>query len=226
MRNIIFAGGETLYIKIHTKFLEKIVELGYAKNIELRYHTNATILPDNILELWSEFKFVELMLSIDAIGEQNYWLRYPANWNVIKTNLQKIDKAGDPLYAKILCTVNAINVLYLTEMAEWLLNQNFKRIGMQDHDGLFHPGILHYPTYLCCKVLSQNIKDMATKKIDKFQELHPDNKQISNIKNAINFMNLENTSHLLPDLKQYIKAIDSMRKTNFNTTFPELASLL
>ena len=97
---------------------------------------------------------------------------------------------------------------------------------MQDHNGLFHPGILHYPTYLCCIVLSQNVKDLATKKIDKLQELHPDNKQISNIKNAINFMNLEDTSHLLPDLKQYIKAIDSMRKTNFNTTFPELFSLL
>ena len=226
MRHIIFAGGEPLLLKVHTKFLEKVVKLGYAKNIELRYHTNETILPDNILKLWKEFKWVELMLSIDGIDNQNNWLRYPADWNVIKANLKKIDKAGEHLYAKILCTVNAINVLYLAEFGEWLLAQKFKRIGIKDHNGLFHPGILHYPTYLCCKILPQNVKDLATKKIDRLQEKYPDNKQISNIKNAINFMNLEDTSHLLPDFKQYIKAIDSMRKTNFSTTFPELQKLL
>jgi hypothetical protein len=79
----------------------------------------------------------------------------------------------------------------LAEFGEWLLAQKFKRIGIKDHNGLFHPGILHYPTYLCCKILPQNVKDLATKKIDRLQEKYPDNKQISNIKNAINFMNLE-----------------------------------
>ena len=226
MRHIIFAGGEPLYLKIHTEFLEKIVELGYAKNIQLRYHTNATILPDKILELWKEFQYVELMLSIDAIDQQNYWLRYPADWKTIEENLQKIDAQGEHLYAKILCTVNAINVIYLADFAEWILSQKYKKIGLKDHDGLFHPGILHYPEYMCTKILPQNVKNLATSNIDKLQEKYPDNNQITNIKNAINFMNLEDNSHLISDLKQYITAIDRMRQTSFDKTFPELAQLL
>jgi organic radical activating enzyme len=226
MRHIIFAGGEPLYLKIHTEFLEKIVELGYAKNIQLRYHTNATILPDKILELWKEFQYVELMLSIDAIDQQNYWLRYPADWKTIEENLQKIDAQGEHLYAKILCTVNAINVIYLADFAEWILSQKYKKIGLKDHNGLFHPGILHYPEYMCTKILPQNVKNLATSNIDKLQETYPDNNQITNIKNAINFMNLEDNSHLISDLKQYITAIDRMRQTSFDKTFPELAQLL
>ena len=141
-------------------------------------------------------------------------------------NLQKIDEQGEHLYAKILCTVNAINVIYLADFAEWILSQNYKKIGLKDHDGLFHPGILHYPEYMCTKILPQNVKNLATSNINRLQETYPDNNQITNIKNAINFMNLEDNSHLISDLKQYITAIDRMRQTSFDKTFPELAQLL
>ena len=114
----------------------------------------------------------------------------------------------------------------MADFAEWILSQNYKKIGLKDHDGLFHPGILHYPEYMCTKILPQNVKNLATSNIDRLQETYPDNNQITNIKNAINFMNLEDNSHLISDLKQYIAAIDRMRQTSFDKTFPELAQLL
>ena len=61
-----------MYLKQHIPLLEKIVEQGYAKNIKLRYHTNATITPSNkIFELWKEYKYIDLSMSIDSYEEKN-----------------------------------------------------------------------------------------------------------------------------------------------------------
>ena len=66
IRHLIFAGGEPLLIKEHLQLIKNLVKFGYSKNIELRYHTNGTIISEEIVNLWKEFKFVEVMASIDA----------------------------------------------------------------------------------------------------------------------------------------------------------------
>lgn len=219
IKHIIFAGGEPLYLKIHTEFLRRCVESGEAHHIELRYHTNGTLMPDEILELWSNFKFVEVMLSIDCYGEKNTWIRYPSKWEDIENTLFTLDTAPDNIYGKILCTVQAINIFYITDFADWLLSKKFKKIGQLDHDGLFHPGTLHFPNYLCSKVLSTDFKKLVTEKIEKFADEHSTNKQTKELLNTVNFMNSEDWSDKLPSLRQYIKSIDRMRQTNFIKTF-------
>jgi hypothetical protein len=137
MRHFIFAGGEPLYLKNHKRFLKKCVESGHAQNIELRYHTNGTIMPDDIIELWSNFKFVELMLSIDGIGDQNHWLRYPTDWATVEKTLDKVENAPPHIVGKVLCTVSALNIWYLPDFAEWLFAKDYKKIGIHDHQGMF-----------------------------------------------------------------------------------------
>lgn len=221
MRHFIFAGGEPLYLKNHKRFLQKCVDSGNAEHIELRYHTNATLMPDDILELWKEFKFVEVMLSIDAIGEQNYWLRYPTNWDTVKLTLDKVENAPDNICAKILCTVSALNIFYIVEFAEWLLEQKYTKIGADSHQGLFHPGILHYPQYMCAKVLPDVTKKIVTEKVERFINRNPTNKQALELRTVTNFMNSEDWSDKGNDLRNYIKSIDKMRNTDFNSTFSE-----
>lgn len=222
MRHFIFAGGEPLYLKNHKKFLQRCVELGVSKNIELRYHTNGTIMPNDILELWSKFKFVELMLSIDGMGEQNKWLRHPTEWNTVQKTLQKVDNSKGNIVAKVLCTISAVNVYYMIDFAEWLIEQKFKKVGVGDHQGIFHPGILHYPQYMCSKVLPAEIKSIIADRVESFIEKYPNNEKAKELLNVVNFMNSEDWSDKLPALRSYIRSIDRMRNTDFPAVFPEL----
>ena len=225
MRHFIFAGGEPLYLKNHKRFLKKCVESGHAQNIELRYHTNGTIMPDDIIELWSNFKFVELMLSIDGMGDQNYWLRYPTDWETVEKTLDKVENAPPHIVGKVLCTVSALNIWYLPDFAEWLFAKDYKKIGIHDHQGMFHPGILHFPQYLCSKVLPKEIKEQVTVKLLKFIEKYPDKNKVQELRSVVDFMNSEDWSDKWDALNRYIGSIDRMRKTSFVDSFPELYQL-
>jgi MoaA/NifB/PqqE/SkfB family radical SAM enzyme len=225
MRHFIFAGGEPLYLKNHKRFLKKCVESGHAQNIELRYHTNGTIMPDDIIELWSNFKFVELMLSIDGMGDQNHWLRYPTDWATVEKTLDKVENAPPHIVGKVLCTVSALNIWYLPDFAEWLFAKDYKKIGIHDHQGMFHPGILHFPQYLCSKVLPEEIKEQVTVKLLKFIEKYPDKNKVQELRSVVDFMNSEDWSDKWDALNRYIGSIDRMRKTSFVDSFPELYQL-
>jgi hypothetical protein len=222
MRHFIFAGGEPLYLKNHKRFLKLCVESGHAEHIELRYHTNGTLMPDDIIELWSNFKFVELMLSIDGIGNMNKWLRYPTDWNIVHKTLDKVEQAPDNIVGKVLCTVSALNIWYLPDFAEFLFSKNYKKIGIHDHEGMFHPGVLHFPQYMCAKVLPQGMKDTITQKIDDFTLKYPSKNKVQELKTMTAFMNSEDHSDKWPALNQYIRTIDQMRKTDFKQDFVEL----
>jgi MoaA/NifB/PqqE/SkfB family radical SAM enzyme len=226
MRHFIFAGGEPLYLKNHKRFLKKCVESGHAGNIELRYHTNGTIMPDDIIELWSNFKFVELMLSIDGMGEQNYWLRYPTDWATVEKTLDKVENAPPHIVGKVLCTVSALNIWYLPDFAEWLFAKDYKKIGIHDHQGMFHPGILHYPQYMCSKVLPENLKARVTEKLQAFIAKYPEKNKVQELQSVVNFMNSEDWSDKWTALIKYTQSIDRMRKTDFVQAFPELWKLI
>lgn len=225
MRHFIFAGGEPLYLKNHKRFLKMCVESGHAEHIELRYHTNGTIMPDDIIELWSHFKFVELMISIDGYGEMNKWLRYPTDWATVERTLDKVEAAPDNIIGKVLLTVSAVNIWYLTDFAQMLFDKDYKKIGANDHHGMYHPGILHYPQYMCAKVLPQEFKDRVTEKVKAFMEKYPDNVKVNELQNVINFMNSEDHSEKFGALNKYIDAVDRMRNTSFAEAFPELQEM-
>ncbi len=214
IKHIIFGGGEPLYIKEHKEIIKQLVERGYAKEIELRYHTNGTIWDDEVAQLWHSFKRVEVMISLDGMNEVNDYIRYPANWSTIEQNLRKYDALPDNFDIKILCTVQALNIDHLPDFSDWLLAQNFNKIGKKSQAGIFHPGILHYPQYLCTKVLPKDAKDKISKKLLDYVELHKDNHQIQKFKSLVEFMNAEDHSHMFEQTLEYLDKIDQLRSTS------------
>ena len=57
------------------KFLERLVEEGVSKNIEISYNTNGTVFDDKFNDIWKEFQSVTLGVSIDGVGERNKFIR-------------------------------------------------------------------------------------------------------------------------------------------------------
>jgi sulfatase maturation enzyme AslB (radical SAM superfamily) len=62
-----FAGGEPMLSKQHYKIVDYLIETGLSKNIELKYNINGTLMPDDLMSKWSEFKSVHLAISIDGV---------------------------------------------------------------------------------------------------------------------------------------------------------------
>jgi sulfatase maturation enzyme AslB (radical SAM superfamily) len=216
IKHIIFGGGEPLYIKEHKEIIQQLVSRGYSKNIELRYHTNGTIWDQEVADLWTNFKRVEVMISLDGYDVVNDYIRYPSDWATIEKNLQLYDNSPDPIDPKILCTVQALNIAYLPEFADWIQKQNYKKISKRSQEGIFHAGILHYPAYLSPKVLPAHTKKQITEKLGSYANAHLNNSHIQKFKHLAKLMNSEDLSFMLDQTIDYIDKLDQLRDTDSN----------
>jgi sulfatase maturation enzyme AslB (radical SAM superfamily) len=215
IRHIIFGGGEPLLIKEHKTLIQELVRRGFSENIEIRYHTNGTILDEDMIELWTKFKKVEVMISLDGHKDINDFVRYPADWSTIEKNLALYDNTPDMIDPKILCTVQALNIEWLPEFSDWLLSQNYKKISKKHHGGMYHHGILHWPQYYCVKVLPLHVKDRITKKLNDYSEKHRGNICTDRFKGLIEFMNSEDWSSKLNQTYEVTEKIQNIRNIKY-----------
>jgi sulfatase maturation enzyme AslB (radical SAM superfamily) len=78
--------------------------------------------------LLSNFKQVELHLSIDGIENRFEYLRHPAQWKTVYDNIIRIIKWRDVLpssrHVIIDCSVSALNVWYVPELVMFCKNYN------------------------------------------------------------------------------------------------------
>tara|TARA_R110002096_G_scaffold218918_4_gene407169 strand:+ start:5094 stop:6548 length:1455 start_codon:yes stop_codon:yes gene_type:complete len=172
VKHMIIAGGEPLLLEQHTRLLERCIAEGYSKNITIRYHTNGTVMSPKILKLWEHFKAIDICISMDSWGNKNNYIRYPGHWNDILDNIEKLEDSADNIIPRIISTVNAYNVFYMPDFADWLLEQNYKKLCRHNSsgNGVFTIAYVHGPSHLNCKVFPQKIKDKITKKYEDWFE--------------------------------------------------------
>jgi sulfatase maturation enzyme AslB (radical SAM superfamily) len=123
LRYVHFNGGEPLLSKEHVKFLHALPN----KNlIHINYNTNGTVLPNQeLIDLWSQYKLVQIDFSIDDIGQRFEYQRYPAKWADIVENLQWfIDHAPHNCMFAVNTTVSILNQHNLNNLNQWL-QENF-----------------------------------------------------------------------------------------------------
>jgi hypothetical protein len=196
--------------------------MGESNHISLRYHTNATIMNKDLIKKWENFDNVEVMLSIDAYSIRNDYIRYPSKWKDVLETMKLLEESPDNVFPKINTTVSLLNVFYLNEFAQWMIQQNFKKISKDGHDGIFFPSLLHYPEYLSVTALRGDMKNRVVEELSKFFELKGYKYAISKFKQVINFMNSKDNSKLLPETKKYLNKLDEIRNTSYKETFKDL----
>jgi len=121
-----------------------------------------------ILQLWEQFKAIDVCISMDSWGKKNDYIRYPGNWNDIRDNIDMLEHSPDNVIPRIISTVNAYNIFYMPDFANWLLDQNFKKLCKfkSSGNGLFTIAYVHGPTHLNCKVFPEFMKEKITRKYD------------------------------------------------------------
>ena len=114
-----FNGGEPLLSKEHVKLLYAVE---HKNQVHLNYNTNGTILPnEELLNLWEQFKLVQLDFSIDDVSERFEYQRFPAKWAQVTDNLQwYIDNAPHNCMFAINTSVGILNHANLDKLLTWL----------------------------------------------------------------------------------------------------------
>lgn len=205
-------GGEPLMIKEQFEILQKCVDAGVAKNIEIHYNTNGTQFPEHAVnEIWPHFKKLEIAFSIDDVEDRFEYQRNPAKWDEVNRNIQRFMTSGlHNLTTQVCTTINVFNIMYLDELApvvaEWAPD-------------FWYINILHNPAEFDVQQLPAELKHKITEKLNK-TTVYP-----AEIQTAIDYLN-RIPSHELPDWKDIlthkIKTIDGVRAENFKIVFPEL----
>jgi len=244
LKQVYFAGGEPLIIKEHKRFLEEIVRRGYASQIHLRYNTNVLMLEESIIELWKQFKVVKVGVSLDAFGDRNYYIRYPADWDTIVKNLHRLDNTPDNIHVTIALAAQILNIKHIPDFIKWKMSNNFKKInrqinasGYMQGGGLIGVHLLWLPSWLSMRVLPKEDKLQVREKFNELKTWLETNYQDSESlginpwgwkrwEGILDWMEEEDDTHLLPDFREYIITMDKQRGTDFKSTFPELAHLI
>lgn len=244
LKQLYWAGGESLIMEEHYTLLEKIIQDGHAKNIELRYNSNGLEWRDDLFELWKHFRNVIFHFSIDDIEDRLEYIRYPSDWNLVEEQIHKLDNYPyNNLSLTTAWTCIALNIYYLPEFLKWKLKSKFKLLNKWPAGaGMFSCHLAYWPPQLNVKVLPQWFKNEVVQKFD--EELYPWLKEnwnlctgvenvnyetwkqseygLKRIEGLVNFMNAEDWSVRLYETSEWCYTVAKQRNLSFNKTFPEL----
>ena len=227
LKGINFLGGEPLVVKEHYEWLEKIVESGHAKNIHLTYNTNGTTIPDHLLDLWKNFKSINIGLSVDAYGDLAHYVRYPSKWKNIERNSQKLADYAQhqgSLTAHLHTTISLLNIHALPELLRWNM-QNFKtrnfysselgyNIGFQKLTPSFN--IVTEPTYLNVCHLPDEEKEIVNAMLDEQYEFYTNTDLVPDWAKdpVIDILNLKNYVNQPREEKQWQAFLTNTKRSD------------
>lgn len=161
LKEIWINGGEPTLIKEHTYFLEKFINDGTSKDVDLHYSLNCTQFPDKFIEIWKNFNKVRIQLSIDDLGNRNEYIRFPSDWNIIHNSFQKILQYKNEFDLEVCQTISSLNVMNI---------DNFKKFTL-DNDIIVSHNFVHYPSHLQVNLIPDEYKK---KLLDNLQYLRID----------------------------------------------------
>ena len=122
IKNIHFhGGGEPLLSDSHVKLLQLVKKTKGLGDVRVFYNTNGTTKVDQqVLDLWSECKLIEIYFSIDDIGQRFNYQRTNADWQELIDNLKWFYQYMPHNHMfKINCTWSYLNFYYLNELIDW-----------------------------------------------------------------------------------------------------------
>lgn len=198
LEEIYINGGEPMLIKEHLYFLQKLCDLGLNKKIRLLYSINLTLVTPKVIDLWKQFKKVELNVSIDDLGKRNDYIRYPSNFDTIKANLNLL--SGNSFDIKIIQTVSVLNVYNIGNFYEYFTQKGFK----VEHNYVYWPEYLHVSLFKGKIPLDKLPEDKAKRLLDEISKDY---------------------SVFYEDFVAYIKSIDYIRGLSIHDYLTEFSYL-
>ena len=208
-------GGEPFLSEVdkQLELLQRYVDTGQSREMTLHYTTNAQTYPDEKWwELWSNFKEIDLQLSIDGVNDRYEYIRYPAKTDLLETNVQKYQSKElilDNFRLSVSHTLSAYNVYYLGEFFDWCKRKRLPRPWI---------GKVHTPSHMQPDVFPDDIKKQIVSHMltSKHEDVHV----------WADYLQNNSSNEHYNDWIKYKDKHDLYRGTNFAKTFPELEELI
>jgi len=199
----LFGGEPFLNKRNEINLLQKLIDKGTSKHITLYFNTNGTIYNEKLIEKLSKnFKFLEIRLSMDGIGDQFEYLRYGAKWEQVIANAERFIQIPNSDFEAIM-TVSTFNVLELPTYDDFFTQKNWSA---------FY-NIANYPSHIEIYNIPEHIKKQITLP-KKFQDV-------------IEYMN--NTKCNMNEwyrFLKYTKILEKNRDMPFQKYFPKFFGLI
>lgn len=138
LRKIYFNGGEPLLSREMVAILEQIrTAQGSLSNLHCQLSTNGSIRPDDdLVRLWQECEKVDIWVSLDAVGQQFEYIRYPLSFDSVWQNCVAMGNLGSNIFVGFSFTIGVHNLDHYGTALEWI-NNHKGDINGADH-GLNH----------------------------------------------------------------------------------------
>jgi radical SAM protein with 4Fe4S-binding SPASM domain len=224
IEHIYFAGGEPSLMKYQYDILVKLIDLGRAHEVSLDYNINGTNLKYkslDLLSLWSKFKRVNVLVSIDGIDEHAEYIRHGFKWQLILKNIHKLmeyQKTSNNFHLGYFCTVDILNVHHIIDLTEY-----FKNTGLITDDINMSYHILMLPRYYNIDILPAKIKLDLVTKINTYVDTNKTTNNLSffeTLKLQLMKNHDKDFSNELKEFKKVTMNLDRIRGENFCNTFP------
>jgi len=216
VRYIEFTGGEPFMIREHFDLLRRLVDRGYAHQIEIHYNTNGTQYPEEAEDIWRHFGHVEIAFSIDDVGDRFEYQRTNAGWPEVNQTIERFRQMrtrNRNITLQVCCTINAFNVMYLPDVANWISQQGFDFV---------YWNMLHDPYYFSIATLPERAKQAARQRLTAVEISEEYRAEFDRV---IDFM-MNGASTDGKILRMKIEDLDFKRAQNLNEVAPELARVI
>ena len=213
--NIDFYGGEPFLIPQQKIFLNHLVDRGYAAQIRLHYNSNGSIYPESLIELWRNFREVDLSFSIDNLGAR-FELERGGKWAEVEQNIDRMLKYKLPnMVLSVLTTVSIQNVYYLDQLIDWFESKAFNQLELN---------MLEIPRCLSIGCMNPWTTEAV---IAKLNAVAPAKKHRYKLESIIKFLEQAMQRDDLTDqLTEYMNNLDSIRNQSWHTTHREIAEII
>jgi organic radical activating enzyme len=214
-----FYGGEPFLSKKMWEILRICVEKGYASDIELHYNTNGTTWPDDV-EVFKNFKSVNLSFSIDGIDDRFEYMRYPAVWSEVKENMKKaavFNKQYKNLSLSWCITLSNLNIFYLPEILDDHYS-NWNEFG-------FYLNLVHGPMHYNISIMPDDVKTQVLEKLDTISKSYTD--AWYHLQGIIGF--IKNGNFNKQEWNRFVSVVkthDEYRGQDYNSTFREFGKII
>jgi sulfatase maturation enzyme AslB (radical SAM superfamily) len=235
LKYVHFIGGETLITPAFRKIIQALVDAGISKNITVGFTTNLTVWDDEINQLLTQFKEVNLGLSIECLHPVNDYLRWPSDITNVKQVLdQWVDFAKQHNWlVQIRMTPTIFSVLHLDSIFEYAYQ---KDIAVESCNFLANPA------YMRPNVLPAEQREQVVNRLKNWAEQYPSQHtrvvntrspefaRMHTVQDAYSYIdyltNQPDESYRLPDLVQYLKQMESLRNNTILDYLPEYEDFL
>jgi len=227
VKEFYFAGGEPLIMEEHYRIL-KILDEKKLYHVHLRYNTNLSEMKykgQDVMEIWNKFDRVMIGASLDDSYERGEYIRKGQKWKQTEENIVRLNEVctGDNVYFFISATVSILNVWHLPDFHREWVDKGYIQIDA------FHSNMLLFPDRLRIQALPQKYKDAVVEKyrkyIDEYLVPSGSERAVTCFEGIINFINKEDKTGELPDLKWHMDKMDEIRGESLEETFPELKGI-